>query len=561
MFKKLGVLGTACCVALMLLGCNNDVLDQTSNNNQTFSASKKEGAFVENKKVYANDRGDQLSDLYVTVLPTDKAKMSFDDMNHMNVENASKMDPNLNIIFQEGDAKGPLPGMIGYSEDTANASIELRGQSSRVSIQKSYKIKLEKKAGLWNEQRNINLNKHSLDMTRVRNKLSFDYFSLFDNINGLRTRFVHLHVKDLSSGNKNSAFEDYGLYTQVEQPNSTFLQSRSLDTNGNLYKAQFFEFLRYPEVIKNSFEKEYDKSKFDEILEIHGSEDHRKLIEMLDDVNNSAISTKEVIDKHFNRENLLTWLASNILMGNVDTSSRNFYLYRPVNSDKWYILPWDYDKAWGYFDGKEVAKWQQGLPNYWGMPLFNRFLKDADNVKALTVKIEELSKIMNKDQTKKFLDSYRNIVGTFVHQEPDISHLPFEIDNWEPQFNGLIDIVDNNKKSYYEDLENPMPFFLGEPQIKDGTITFNWDHSYDLQGDDLTYTFQVSRDMDFTNILKEEKNTTKTSVSYELKDFKQGEYYWKTVVKDSKGHDMGAFDFIVGADKIYRFGVKELRIP
>ncbi len=39
---------------------------------------------------------------------------------------------------------------------------------------------------------------------------------------GLRTQFVHLYVKDLTDGNC-AEFQDYGLYTQVEQLNKTAL--------------------------------------------------------------------------------------------------------------------------------------------------------------------------------------------------------------------------------------------------------------------------------------------------------------------------------------------------
>lgn len=62
----------------------------------------------------------------------------------------------------------------------------------------------------------------------------------------LRTQFVHLYVKDLSAGGSSSSYEDYGLYTHVEQPNKQFLRSHMLDPNGQLYKVNFLNIYGIP---------------------------------------------------------------------------------------------------------------------------------------------------------------------------------------------------------------------------------------------------------------------------------------------------------------------------
>lgn len=54
----------------------------------------------------------------------------------------------------------------------------------------------------------------------------------------MRTRFVHLYVKDMTEGGSGE-FKDYGLYTQVEQLNKRALRSHGLDKNGQLYKINF----------------------------------------------------------------------------------------------------------------------------------------------------------------------------------------------------------------------------------------------------------------------------------------------------------------------------------
>lgn len=102
---------------------------------------------------------------------------------------------------------------------------------------------------------------------RFRNKMAYDLIRKIDQMVGLRTQFVHLYVKDLTQ-NTNALFEDYGLYTQVEQLNKTALKAHGLDANGQLYKINFFEFERYEDSIKLATDPGYDRSMFEYYLEI-----------------------------------------------------------------------------------------------------------------------------------------------------------------------------------------------------------------------------------------------------------------------------------------------------
>ena len=136
---------------------------------------------------------------------------------------------------------------------------------------------------------------------------------------------------------------DHGLYTQVEQPNKTALRAHGLDENGQLYKVNFFEFLRYGDVIRLKTDPAYDKTAFEQLLEIKGSDDHQKLIEMLDVLNDETSPMEDLFETTFDTENIAYWMAFQILLGNTDTQSRNMYLYSPLNSKRWYILDWDND--------------------------------------------------------------------------------------------------------------------------------------------------------------------------------------------------------------------------
>lgn len=163
----------------------------------------------------------------------------------------------VNALLQVGDENGPLPGELGYGVEAPNATVQIRGQSSSRNAQKNYKIKLKKNKGSWRGQRTIALNKHMGEGLRFRNKMAYDLIKGIDQMMGLRTQFVHLYVKDLTDSDT-GAFVDYGLYTQVEQLNKTALKAHGLDSTGQLYKVNFFEFYRYEDAIKLTTDPTFD---------------------------------------------------------------------------------------------------------------------------------------------------------------------------------------------------------------------------------------------------------------------------------------------------------------
>ncbi len=170
--------------------------------------------------------------------------------------------PKLNV---QVEFDRPSPIMAGSD---VNATIEPKGHATSRAAQKSYKIKLSKKAGKWKGQSVINLNKCPYDLTRIRAKLAFDLIKTIPDIFSMRTEFFQVYVKDLAGGS--NEFVDQGLYTQIEQPNESYIKNHGLAQEGYLYKAEFFEFNRYADRIKNVTDPAYDKVEFNKILKCRG---------------------------------------------------------------------------------------------------------------------------------------------------------------------------------------------------------------------------------------------------------------------------------------------------
>jgi spore coat protein H len=417
-----------------------------------------------------------------------------------------------------------------------NATIRQRGQSTRLTAQKSYRIDIADSAPPWQGQRRINLNKHPYDLTRVRNKLSFDLFTRIPHFTSLRTSFVNLVIDGV----------DFGLYTQIENPDAGFLQAHGLDPGGHLYKATFFEFWREADVLRSNADPSYSKRAFESHLEIRGHPNHAKFLAMLDDINDAELPFERVLPKYFNLDNCLTWLAVNILMGNLDALSQNFLLYSPSAESVWYLLPWDFDGAWGFYrqpnevGANLLSRWQAGLPNWWGALLHRRFLQVPEYVAALDRRLTQLAgELADPVAVGQRLALYQPSVSGFVSQPPDVHGLPHAsndpLGEFRAEFARLTNWIDTAYAEYRDTLERPMPVFLGLPAPSDEGLEFYWDASFDLQGDPLTYDFQVSRSPDFaaTSVVAEQLGLPQVGTVLRSK-LEPGRYFWRVLIRDTK---------------------------
>jgi len=560
-----GVISTIVVIAL-LTGCTPD--DNPSGGavpEAVAPAVTDSDKLVEDKRVYERDDDYSVKTLYITIYPDDeedkKTPLTWYGLNRLR-EYAEE--GRLNIIMQEGaaDGSGPEAGKFGYGESEINGKISLRGNSTRYLSQRSYKINLNERAGLWNDQRVLNLNKHISEGTRIRNKLSFDLFENIPDFVSLRTQFVHLYVKDLSEGQsaQNQPYEDYGLFTHVEQPNKMFLRNHWLDPNGQLYKATMFEFFRYQDELKEETDPAYDSQLFETRLEIRGREEHGKLLAMLDEVNDLSIPIEEVMEKHFNEDNFLTWMAVNILTDNIDTNSQNFLLYSPLNSMKWYFIPWDYDGGWGYERKRNFPiESTSGISTYWGSELQNRYFRSEDNVKKLEAKIDELyRKFFNEDIVKEKVEKYARVAKKYLNRAPDIGFLPDPLSQIDEEYHEMISIPQQTIQWFKDDIERPKPVFLDDLKQDGQALHFEWGHSFDLQGDDLTYDWILAKDVGFTRIVASKKGLTSTSI--DISGIAPGTYYWTVKIKDAKGNLQLPFDIYTDEEDEWHFGMRQIEV-
>ena len=563
-------------VLLLLEGCagtqepmggeENQAADETvsSVSVEKETANAEDYKIKDNPQIYADDDETSVVTMYLTVRRGNEAENTNHTWTEVNTFSKYYYEDNnipqyaVEGILQVGDENGPLPGELGYGLNTPNAIIKIRGQTSTKREQKNYKIELKDEKETWRDQRTINLNKHVGDGSRFSNKLAYDLMKEIPQMMSVRTQFVHLYVKDETEG-ADAVFQDYGLFTQVEQINKKYLSNHNLDKNGHLYKINFFEYFRYDDVIKLATDPGYDQKAFETYLEIKGDNDHTKLIAMLDAVNDYAVPIEDTVKKWFDEENLMYWLGFHILMGNVDTNARNYFLYSPLNVDRFYIISWDNDAALKRDENilrqiKEGDAWQQGISNYWGNVLYQRMFKSKEYRDKLTEAIEDLrANYLTLENVTAKITEYREVVKPYVYSMPDLINAPLTETEYEEIAAAMPKEIEENYNRYLESLQKPMPFYIGVPEIKGDSIKFNWDAAYDFDNENITYSFELSDDYTFANPIKKENAMRIPEV--ELPMLEPGQYFIRVIATNESGKSQTAFDYYV-IDDGKEYGVK-----
>lgn len=568
--KRIGTLSVLVALCLALSACSEGERDNADSPVPSQSIEKEEkqdinsAADTDSKTVYAFDDDTSVVTMYLTVRRGNSGENtdhSWDEVNGYSVFDYARLNVDryqTEAILQVGDENGPQAGQLGYGVTIPNATVQIRGNTTSTAAQKSFKIKLKKDKGDWNGQRTIALNKHPYDPVRFRNKLSYDLIKTIPGMIGARTQFVHLYVKDETNGNASAVFQDYGLFTQVEQLNTRYLRNHGLDESGQLYKAEMFEFTRYDQ-LRLKTDPKYDVGSFGDVLEIKGNDDHSKLLTMLEDLNNDSLPIEEVFSKYFDEENYFTWLAFSILTGNTDTINRNFYLYSPQNAQKFYFISWDNDAAWrrsaDIAEGAEKDYGHmEGISNYWGIVLHERILRNPDFRKKLDDKVEELHNILSAERLTEMVKNYQTIVEPYLFSMPDAMHTDVDQAMFQKIVAAIPQEIELNYQLYRDSLDKPMPFYSAEPVYQDGGILYQWDTAFDFDGEDITYTFEVSNDLSFQTVLMK-RDGLKTPYTLGEK-LPVGQYFYRITAQNASGYEQKSLEYYTDTDGEKHFGTR-----
>lgn len=572
---KTGCLALAV-IAVVLSGCGSEsgdskVFDFLISENETYEKESNDPSAYSMEDKASLYEGDDLSvvTMYLTVgygNADDETNHTWTEINEKPLSYYEEKDIaepyKCEAVLQIGDDVGPVKGEFGYGERVANATVRLRGEGASEQEQKSYRIDIKKGKGKWNDQKAIVLNKHMGDPLRVTNKLAYSLMEGIPGMISVRTRLVHLYVKDRTEG-ANGLFEDYGLYTQVEQINKTYLKNHGFDKDGQLYKAENFRWERSKDSIMLATSKEFKLENFEQYLEIKGNEDHTKLLELLDAVNQEDTGIQSIVEKYFDRENLYYWLGFQILTGNKETSSGNYYIYSPQVLDKWYFISGNNSDAFSdiYKKQQDVSyspSWNTGIFTYADSVLFSRIFHDKQCREELTAAIEDLYRnYLKKERVEKEADRLREVAEPYIYSLPDALQARVTSEDYAIIMDNLAAEVDNNYQLYLKSLKKPWPFHILEPEQEDGKLMIRWEKSdlcQDSEKEEVTYRVELADHYEFDTCIFEESNVKGTSV--ETNSLPAGQYFLRIQAETASGEIQDAYEYYYTEQGTTIYGVQ-----
>lgn len=448
--------------------------------------------------------------------------------------------PYCEALVQFGNDEGPVPTGFGYGYFSPNATVRLIGQKASKRPQKSYKVKINSGSGNISGIKNFNLNKSFGDPFRFLNKLSYDLMTEIDPLLSTRSSFVHLYVKDKSLGD-DQLFVDYGLYTMSESINKRYLSNRELDSTGELYEIENFDFRRHEDVIMQPTDSRFNQKEFEKLLEAEGSNDYSKLIKMLDDLNDDSKDIENIVKTYFDEDNLYSFMAFNILMDNKDTDTENFYLYSPMGFDKFYIIPVDMDgslreKYEILRNSDYSAGWKKGIYLYTDSLLFSKILRNQNCVSKLNGYINNLHEtVLSPNNVSEKASQLAKEVKPYLYSLPDIRFARVTEEDYDKLVSEISAQMEENYYSHYDSILTPWPFHINEPTVKDGNIVLNWEDSFILNGQ-VSYDVILSDTWSFKKVLMDKKNLTQTTL--DIGSLVPGQYFLKVVAKSDNGYDL-----------------------
>jgi spore coat protein H len=248
-------------------------------------------------------------------------------------------------------------------------------------------------------------------------------------------------------------------------------------------------------------------------------------------------------------------MAFQILVGNVDTQNRNFYLYSPLNSERFYILAWDLDgmfkrSEYAVTGRSDYAEWENGASNYWGNVLFQRCLKSEFFRAELDKAVEDLYGQLLDGRLEEYVNTYSELLKPLVYEGRDALYMPVTPSQYDMIAASLTDEVRSNYENYKKSYEKPMPFYIGIPTYADGKLSFLWDVAYSFDVESITYTFELARDYTFADPIVKVTDLNLPSVTFDT--LPQGQYFIRVIARDEGGDTQVAFDYyVIETGKVY----------
>jgi spore coat protein H len=311
----------------------------------------------------------------------------------MNAEDLAVMDENA-----FGEDLHPAT-FIADGVTYEHVKIRYRGAWARTWPKKPLKIFLSEDKP-FKGQRRLNLNSSFRDPSFIRETLAYHIYQV-SGAPASRSQLARVHLNDRFRG----------LYVQVEQPDKALL--KRLDLKGAIIFKASSRMKQGDERVQataEAYRMHYEQ-------ETQKEEDSYSILKQFCE---ELAQTKDALaffEKNLDLEKYINYLAATTLCQNWDGYSKNHFLvYDKRGSKKWFLLPWDLDRAlgdhWDWSFGRAdlpielgtevrpgVTGWNRLMDRFFSHPDLRRRL--ADRLQQLLEKeftIEKLGPLIDEMQ-------------------------------------------------------------------------------------------------------------------------------------------------------------------
>lgn len=380
----------------------------------------------------------------------------------------------INIIIPERDFEAlqhpdslwnnrryPITFIYDGADTVKQATIRLKGNTSRSSAKKSFRIDFDKivKDQTYQGLETIYIHGNHNDASMMREYLSA-YVMRELNVPCNRVNHVKLYI----NGNY------YGLRSLVEYIDKDFLKTRFGSNKGNNYKCTWPADLawlgssqqKYKDVINPSPEREraYDLKTNEDL------DDYSRFVTLIDIINNRKDdgSFPQDIEAIFNVNGYLKALAAEVLIGHWDNyfyNKNNYFIYDHPTTKKFVYMPYDMDNTFGVQWGvgninkRPIHQWGNG--NVYA-PLTESLLARSDYKKIYEGHIyNAIETVFNEAHLFPLIDSLHAKIESAIAQDPQFlgtqnSSYGYDIADWKKSIvQGLGDHNTYGVKPYISD--------------------------------------------------------------------------------------------------------------
>ena len=231
------------------------------------------------------------------------------------------------LLYSSPYAPNTISGQLLIDGTSYEVSVRYRGAGSRLTNKKNWKIRFEG-ASPFPDRDTINLNADNMDYTYLRGPVSYQLMNAA-GIDAPQHRFALFFV--------NGRY--MGVYNDYEQIDENFMVRTGRDDDTTVYKAQNNLFRDLSTVAE--YENAYDKNN-------NSGTGHSEIIELIETLANASDDRFPwELQHHFDIKSYLDFYAYVVWVGQYDAFEANNYLLYDEKNDKWEMIPWDFDFAFG----------------------------------------------------------------------------------------------------------------------------------------------------------------------------------------------------------------------